>query len=240
MAALLKLESVDKSFGGLHALRDVSFEVQAGEIFAIIGPNGAGKTTLFNCIAGALKPSSGAISFGGHRIDELKPHQICQRGLARTFQIVKPFRGMSVAENVRVAAYTHEHTNAGADAVAREMLTKVGLASMADTDADELNVSQMRRLEIARALATRPKMLLLDEMLAGLTATETAALCDEFRRLPQEGIALVIVEHSVPVVSALSERAVVINFGKVLTSGRTQDVINDPRVQEAYLGKAAA
>ncbi|MCL1961077.1 MAG: ABC transporter ATP-binding protein [Desulfovibrionaceae bacterium] len=239
MTALLKLQSVSKSFGGLHALRDVSFEVHAGEIFAIIGPNGAGKTTLFNCIAGALEPSAGVISFDGHRINGLKPHQVCQIGLARTFQIVKPFRGMSVAENVRVAAYSHEHTSAGADAVAREMLTKAGLAAMADTDADELNVSQMRRLEIARALATRPKLLLLDEMLAGLTATEAAALCDEFRRLRQEGITVVIVEHSVPVVSALSERAVVIDFGQVLTSGRTQDVINDPRVQEAYLGKAA-
>jgi ABC-type branched-subunit amino acid transport system ATPase component len=147
---------------------------------------------------------------------------------------------MSVAENVRVAAYSRERSGTGADAVARRMLAKVGIAELADVDADELNVSQMRRLEIARALATRPKLLLLDEMLAGLTATETAALCDEFRRLPEEGIAVVIVEHSVPVVSALSTRAVAINFGEVLTSGRTQDVIDDPRVQEAYLGKVAS
>ena len=238
MTALLSLRSVSKYFGGLGALRDVSFDVEAGEIFAIIGPNGAGKTTLFNCVAGAHRPTEGQIFFDGRRIDGLRPHEICRCGLARTFQIVRPFRGMSVAENVRVAAYSHERSGTGADAVARQMLRKVGIADLADVDADELNVAQLRRLEIARALATRPKLLLLDEMLAGLTATETAGLCDEFRKLPEEGIAIVLVEHSIPVVSRLSSRAVVINFGEVLALGPTLDVIRDQRVQEAYLGKA--
>lgn len=238
MTALLELTEVSKSFGGLRALRDVSFSVELGEIFAIIGPNGAGKTTLFNCVAGAYRPSAGRIVFNGARIDGLHPHDICRHGLARTFQIVKPFREMTVAENVRVAAYSRETTNAGAEAVARAMMEKVGIADLADTDAEELNVSQLRRLEIARALATRPKLLLMDEMLAGLTATEVAAFCEEIRRLPQEGISVIVVEHSIPVVSALSSRAVVLNFGDVLTQGATQEVLRDARVQEAYLGKA--
>ena len=238
MSALLALDGVGKSFGGLQAVRDVSFAVGEGEIFAIIGPNGAGKTTLFNCIAGALRPTTGSIVFGGTRIDRARPHRICRLGLVRTFQIVKPFRGMTVAENVRVAAHAREPRAAGADAVARATIERVGLGPYADLDADTLNVAQTRRLEIARALATRPRMILLDEMLAGLTATETAALCDELRRLPAEGVSLVVVEHSIPVVSALCERAIVIDFGATLAAGRTRDVIRDPRVQDAYLGRA--
>lgn len=240
MNQLLQLEGVSKSFGGLRALHDVGFSVEAGEIFAIIGPNGAGKTTLFNCIAGAQKPTSGSIIFQERRIDGLRPHEICRSGLVRTFQIVKPFLGMTVADNVRVAAYVHERRNAGADAVARAMLKHVGLDDYADVGADELNIAQLRRLEIARAMATRPRMVLLDEMLAGLTATETEAICEELREIARQGVALVVVEHSIPVVSSLCSRAVVINFGEVMAHGATLDVIRDPRVQEAYLGKVEA
>ena len=240
MTALLELRCVSKSFGGLAALKDVSFSVHQSEIFAIIGPNGAGKTTLFNCIAGALRPSAGEIRFRGHRIDGKPPHAICAHGLVRTFQIVKPFRGMTVLENVKVAAFTRHPRSSDAEAAAQRVLGRLGMDAFAGTDADELNVAQLRRLEIARALATEPKLLLLDEMLAGLTARESAAMCDQIRELPAQGIAVIVVEHSIPVVSSLCERAVVITFGEVLTEGPTREVVRDPRVQEAYLGKAEA
>ncbi len=238
MRPLLELSGVGKSFGGLTALKDVSFSVGAGELFAVIGPNGAGKTTLFNCIAGALRPTTGEIRFAGTRIDGRPPHEICRHGLVRTFQIVKPFRGMSVLENVKVAAFVRHPRARAAEAAAARVLDRLGMAALADTDADRLTVAQFRRLEIARALATEPRLLLLDEMLAGLTATEAAELCDQIRRLPGEGVAVIVVEHSIPIVGALCERAVVITFGEVLTEGPTLEVVRDPRVQEAYLGKA--
>jgi branched-chain amino acid transport system ATP-binding protein len=238
MTPVLELRNVSKSFGGLQALSDVSFTVEAEEIFAIIGPNGAGKTTLFNCVAGAMAPTAGQIRLDGHRIDGRRPHEVCRRGLARTFQIVKPFRGMTVLENVKVAAFLHHRTARAAEAAAEAVLERIGMHDVAYVDAEELNVAQLRRLEIARALATRPKLLLLDEMLAGLTATEAVEMCDRIRQLPSEGIAVIVVEHSIPVISRLCPRAVVLTFGKVLLEGPTRDVIADPRTQEAYLGSA--
>ena len=240
MSALLEVRGVGKTFGGLRALNDVSFTVGKGEIFAIIGPNGAGKTTLFNCIAGALRPTSGEIRFDGARIDGRPPHEICDAGLVRTFQIVKPFRGMTVLENVQVAAFSRHPSTREAERAARRLVERLDMEDLAEVDADELNVAQMRRLEIARALATEPKLLLLDEMLAGLTATETAAMCDRIRRLPGEGVTVIVVEHSIPVVRSLCGRAVVITFGELLTEGAVDEVVRDPRVQEAYLGKADA
>ena len=240
MTALLELRNVGTAFGGLKALNDVSISVMPEEIFAIIGPNGAGKTTLFNCIAGALRPTQGEILFEGRRIDGRPPHEICAQGLVRTFQIVKPFRGMTVLENVKVAAFSRHPRSAEAEAAARRVLVHLGMETFAGTDADELNVAQMRRLEIARALATEPKLLLLDEMLAGLTPAEAQAMCDLIRELPRQGVAVIVVEHSIPVVRSLCERAVVITFGEVLAEGPTTEVIADPRVQEAYLGKADA
>ena len=240
MSALLEVRGVGKTFGGLRALNDVSFTVGKGEIFAIIGPNGAGKTTLFNCIAGALRPTSGEIRFDGARIDGRPPHEICDAGLVRTFQIVKPFRGMTVLENVQVAAFSRHPSTREAERAARRLVERLDMEDLAEVDADELNVAQMRRLEIARALATEPKLLLLDEMLAGLTATETAAMCDRIRRLPDEGVTVIVVEHSIPVVRSLCGRAVVITFGELLTEGAVDEVVRDPRVQEAYLGKADA
>lgn len=238
MTSLLEVQNVSKSFGGVHALSDVGFSVAADEIFAIIGPNGAGKTTLFNCLAGAIVPTSGQIRLEGRSIEGKPPHEICRLGLARTFQIVKPFRGMTVLENVKVAAFSRHPSSKNAAAAARTVIDRIGLGDLAYVDAEELNVAQLRRLEIARALATGPRLLLLDEMLAGLTAPEAAEMCDRIRQLPAEGVAVIVVEHSIPVVSSLCSRAVVLTFGKVLMQGATKDVIADPRVQEAYLGKA--
>ena len=238
MTALLQLRNVSKRFGGLQALEDVSFSVVPGEMLAIIGPNGAGKTTLFNCIGGHTSPTSGEMRFEGHRIDGLPPHELCQRGLARTFQIVKPFRGMTVLENVKVAAFSRHRSAAAAEAASAAVLERLGMHDLAAVDAEELTVAELRRLEVARALATRPRLLLLDEMLAGLTAAEAAAMCDRIRQLPADGIAVIVVEHSIPVVSSLCPRAVVLDFGKVLLEGPTHEVIADPRTQAAYLGTA--
>ncbi len=239
MTALLDVDGIGKSFGGLTALRDVAFQVPQGAIMGIIGPNGAGKTTLFNCISGLMKPDAGRVRFGGREIQGLRPHRICRLGLARTFQIVRPFRGMSVLENVKVAAFARHDRGPAAEARARAVLADLGMAQMAATDAGILGVAELRRLEIARALATDPQVLLLDEMLAGLTATEAAALCDQIRTLRDRGLTILLVEHSVPVVSALCDRAVVLNFGEVLTEGATAAVLADARVQDAYLGSAA-
>ncbi|MFC3051921.1 ABC transporter ATP-binding protein [Kordiimonas pumila] len=240
MTALLDVQSISKSFGGLKALQDVHFSVDENEIFAVIGPNGAGKTTLFNCLSGALHPDSGQILFEGERIEHLPPHTICKRGLARTFQIVKPFRGMTVLENVQVAAFAKHKTTLAARKAAAAVLEELDIASKAYVDAGELNVSELRSLEIARALATEPRLLLLDEMLAGLTKAEADALCAKIRLLPSRGIAVIVVEHSVPVISSLCERSVVIDFGQVLLCGPTAEVIKDERVQGAYLGKVAS
>lgn len=239
-APILEVQDLGKSFGGLRALGGVSFTVTAGAVFGIIGPNGAGKTTLFNCLSGALKPSSGRILFEGRRIEAMRPHDICRLGLARTFQIVRPFQGMSVIENVKVAAYGRHPASADAEHHAYEALRAIGMAHLAGTDAERLSVAEMRRLEIARAIATEPRLLLLDEMLAGLTATEAGALCDQILDLNRQGITIVMVEHSVPVISRMCARSIVLNFGSLLAEGTTQDVLRDPRVQEAYLGSAAA
>jgi len=240
MTALLEVSGVSVSFDGFRAINNLSFSIGPAELRAIIGPNGAGKTTLFNCIAGALRPTSGEIRFDGARIDGRPPHEICDAGLVRTFQIVKPFRGMTVLENVQVAAFSRHPSTREAERAARRLVERLDMEDLAEVDADELNVAQMRRLEIARALATEPKLLLLDEMLAGLTATETAAMCDRIRRLPGEGVTVIVVEHSIPVVRSLCGRAVVITFGELLTEGAVDEVVRDPRVQEAYLGKADA
>lgn len=236
MTALLTVNGLSKSFGGLHALKGVSFSVQPGEVFAVIGPNGAGKTTLFNCLSGALRADAGEVHFKGQRIDGAASHDICRYGLVRTFQIVKPFRGMTVAENVKVAAFSRHSSAKQAEQAAEVVLRDMGMDGLADVDADTLNVADLRRLEIARALATEPQLLLLDEMLAGLTGPESQAMCAQIKRLSARGLAVIVVEHSVPVVLSLCENAVVLNFGEMLTRGRTEDVIRDPRVQEAYLG----
>ena len=239
MTAALQLIDVGRSFGGIRALHKVSFDVPAGVIMGVIGPNGAGKTTLFNCIAGAMAPSYGRIVFEGYDIHGLPPHQICKRGLARTFQIVRPFRGMMVLDNVKVGAFTRHASVRAAESCALGVLDLLGLRRIADTDAESISISDMRRMEIARALATEPRFLLLDEMLAGLTPIEAAEMCAQVRVLRSRGITILMVEHSVPIVRSLCDEAVVLNFGELLVRGSVDQVFDDPVVQDAYLGSLA-
>jgi branched-chain amino acid transport system ATP-binding protein len=239
MSAILQLVGVSRSFGGLKALHDVSFEVSPATIMGIIGPNGAGKTTLFNCISGALAPSRGRIVLGGRDVQGRHPHQLCRLGLARTFQIVRPFRGMSVLDNVKVGAFVRQPSLHEAEKVAREALHLLGLDRIAHLDAESISIADMRRMEIARAVATQPRVLLLDEMLAGLTATEADAMCEQVRAIRNRGIAVLLVEHSVPIVRALCDEAIVLNFGEVLTRGPVNRVFDESAVQEAYLGSLA-
>ncbi len=237
---LLQVSDLGRSFGGLQALSDVSFSVEAGEVFGIIGPNGAGKTTLFNCISGLIPPSTGSVRFAGQRIDTMRPHDICRLGLARTFQLVRPFHGMTVVENVMVASYGRYRQPAEARAHAFLALERVGMQDLAEEDAERLSVAEMRRLEIARAIATEPRLLLLDEMMAGLTATESDHLCEQVLALNRSGITVIMVEHSVPIIRRLCGNAIVLNFGAMLARGHVEEVLADPAVQDAYLGSAAA
>ena len=238
--ALLQVSDLGRSFGGLQALGGLSFSVDRGEVFGIIGPNGAGKTTLFNCLSGLIPPSAGQVSFAGRRIDKMRPHDICRIGLARTFQIVRPFHGMSVVENVMVASYGRYPQPSEARAHALVALDRLGMRHLAERDAERLSVAEMRRLEIARAIATEPQLLLLDEMMAGLTATESDELCEQVSALNRSGITILVVEHSVPIIRRLCGNAIVLNFGAMLARGRVEEVLSDPAVQDAYLGSAAA
>ena len=235
-APLLEIRGLSRHFGGLRALHDVSFNAGKGLITGVIGSNGAGKTTLFNCISGLLTPSAGTVMLDGVLITGRTPEQNCKSGLARTFQIVRPFLGMSVLDNVKVGAFVRTSNLKDAEEKARATLDFFKMGHVADRDAATLGVAEMRRLEIARALATSPRLLLLDEMLAGLTATETAELCDSLRELVGRGVSMVLIEHSVPVMTRLCDHMIVLHFGEIICQGNSGEVLADERVREAYLG----
>lgn len=237
---LLNVQGVSKAFGGLKALHNVSLQVAAGQIVGVIGPNGAGKTTLFGCISGFHRCDSGTVTLAGVRTETLPPHSICRLGMGRTFQIVRPFEGMTVLENVMVGAMVRYPGTAKARDKASEVLHRVGISHLGDRDADGLSVADLRAMEVARALATEPKLLLLDEMLAGLTPVEAAQMHERFMRLRDEGLGLLVIEHSVPTVTALCDQVVVLNFGEVLAVGTASEVLADALVQEAYLGNKHA
>ena len=238
--SLLTLESVSKSFGGVAAVRNVSLTVDEGEILGVMGPNGSGKTTLFNLVSGALVPDSGEIILLGERTNGLPPHRLCRRGLARTFQLVRPFAGLTALENILVGlGYGRERlTGAPARAKADELLTSVGLAGLAERTANTLTVMDRKRLELARALATSPKLLLLDEFMAGLNPTETANAINLIRELQRDGLTVILVEHIVWALLDVSHRIVVLSAGEKIAEGAPALVAKDPHVVEVYLGES--
>jgi branched-chain amino acid transport system ATP-binding protein len=235
---MLNLSSVSKSFRGLRAVQDASFEVREGEIAGLIGPNGAGKTTCFNMIAGVFAPDAGKIEFLGKPLNALRSDQVCAAGIGRTFQIVKPFAGLSVLDNVMVGAFLRESSTAGARAVAMSVLKKLHLESKADLPASSLTLPDRKRLEVARALATRPRLLLLDEVMAGLRPTECDQIIAVFRELNRaEGLTILLIEHVMRAVMALAGRIVVLHHGEVIARGTPEEVVRQPAVLESYLGE---
>jgi branched-chain amino acid transport system ATP-binding protein len=240
MSALLKVDGVSKRFRGLLAVDRLSFEVPEGGIFAVIGPNGAGKTTLFNMIAGAFAPDGGAITFAGARIDGLAPERICRRGIGRTFQLVRPFPALSVEDNVIVGALLHRHKVSDARAHAQDVLRRLDLYDKRAQRASSLTLPDRKRLEVARALATDPKLLLLDEVMAGLRPTETDRIVAILKQLNRDtGLTILLIEHVMRAVMALASRILVLHHGAAIAQGAPAEVVRDQAVIDSYLGAEA-
>jgi branched-chain amino acid transport system ATP-binding protein len=236
--SLLEVRAVSKSFKGLKAVSQVSFDIAEGDINGLIGPNGAGKTTIFNMIAGVYAPDSGEIIFQGKKIHGLRPHQVCAAGIGRTFQIVKPFAGLSVLDNVIVGALERTRNVSEARQVATAILEKLSLATKAPLPASSLTLPDRKRLEVARALATRPRLLLLDEVMAGLRPTECDQMVAVFRELNRaEGLTILLIEHVMRAVMALARHIGVLHHGEVIARGTPEEVVRHPAVLESYLGE---
>jgi ABC-type branched-subunit amino acid transport system ATPase component len=239
-APLVALDNVSRRFGGLLAVKAVSFAAPAGRIMALIGPNGAGKTTLFAVISGFLKPSDGRVFYCGEDVTGQPPHRLARRGIARTFQIVQPFAGLTVRDNILVGAFLRHRSRQAALEAAESVAREVGLAPMIDQSADTLTVAGRKRLELARALATEPKLLLLDEVLAGLNPSEIRDIVPVIRGLCDRGISILMIEHVMQAVMRLSEHVFVLAEGRIIAEGTPAQVAADAKVVEAYLGHGAA
>jgi branched-chain amino acid transport system ATP-binding protein len=234
--ALLSVTGLAKRFGGLQAVKDLSFTVGEGEIVALIGPNGAGKTTVFGLLSGFLGPDTGEVRFRGHDLRGLKPHQVNALGLARTFQIMRPFPRLTVLRNVMIATLGRHPDPREAERRARAILDELGLAARADRPASGLTLAERKRLELARALGTEPVLLLLDEVMSGLTEAETERVVQVVRAINQRGIGILLIEHVMRAVMSLAQRIVVLNHGERIAEGPPAAIAGDRRVIEAYLG----
>ena len=240
MSNLLEVDRISKSFRGLKAVQDVSFTVPEGTIVGLIGPNGAGKTTCFNMIAGVYRADAGEVRFAGSPLGNARPDQVCRAGIGRTFQLVKPFAGLTVMENVTVGALNACPTVRAAKDKAAAVIDQLGLGAKREQMAAALTLPERKRLEVARALATGPRLLLLDEVMAGLRPTETDRMVALFRELNAKlGLTILLIEHVIRAVMALSSRLVVLHHGRVIAAGRPEDITRDPAVLESYLGEEA-
>ena len=235
--ALLEVKNITKSFGGLVAVNDLSFSLDKGHIMGLIGPNGAGKTTAFNMISGFYQPDEGSVHFNGDNVTGLRPDQICKLGLTRTFQVVKPFPQLTVRDNVMIGAYNRTNDNRVAREKADEIIEFLGMQDEIDMIAGSLSVAYRKRLEVAKALATGPQMILLDEAMAGLRPTETDEMIELVREISREGIALLLVEHVMRVIMSLAENIIVIHHGEKIAEGSPEQIVQDKAVIDAYLGE---